>query len=160
MAEIDWNSKSYRDVEHEKVDVTKIDDRIREECTAELQQQRAPKKISDTAPLNDKDLRVLAECTNTKRDAVEKEVVDEKAAKILGDLDRRLRNAALDGKMSMVVMPVKDFSPTSATDPLAGKVMEGLRQRNLTAKYEPRARDNQKDPYTHNIVAYWEKWKL
>lgn len=160
MAEINWTDKTYLNAEQQEVDVSSLDNKIRNECNAEMQgKMRAPKKISETAPLNDKELRFLAECTTTKRDNVENDVVNEKAGKILADLDGRLRNAALDGKQSMIVMPVKDFSATSSTPPLVDKVMEGLKERNLTVKFEPRARHGQKDQYSHNLVAYWEKYK-
>lgn len=160
MAEIDWNTKKYQDTDLKDVDVSAVDEKIRSECSADLQgKHRAPKKISESAPLNDKELRILTECATTKRDKFETEIVNEKAAKILADLDRRLKETALDGKQSMAVMPVKDHGPNKSYTPLMNKIIDELGSRNLTVKIEPRARQNQTDPYTHNIVAYWEKWK-
>ena len=160
MAEVDWNTNKYQDTDQKDVDVSAVDEKIRSECNAELQSKhRAPQKISESAPLTAKDLRVLSECSSAKRDAFEEKIVNEKAAKILSEVDDRLRNAALLGKLSLDVMPVKDYDINRDRPPLAEKVLQGLNERGLTSKIERRDRNSHQDPYTHKIVAYWERWK-
>ncbi|MBX9572394.1 MAG: hypothetical protein K2X77_26095 [Candidatus Obscuribacterales bacterium] len=87
------------------------------------------------------------------RAAAEDKMALEKAERIIASMPVKLNNAVVDGKQSLLVMPVDGFDITMKVPSVVQKVMDGLSQFGVHYKIE--RRPDPGFPASHYLVARW-----